>query len=282
MTPARGVALAAAAVLAVGLGCRPAAAAGFSPDEGFTADGKYQWAVELGMYGYLPHIDASVGGLGPRGGVGTSSSVTAANLVEALQGGFFGDGLVRYGPWSAEYNVAWVDLAKKTSVSVPALGRSVGLKASMSLVMVTAGVGYEVFRGALDSVPASVDVRGGVQYLYVNPKLSTDANIVGGASADLSATVPWVGLRGAIYPSEKWRVEFIGNLGGLGVDDGSVNWATTLQVSYLVTDWFDLTFGVSAVGLNRMRHHDTLLGTTTQQSIHLLMVGPVIGAAVRF
>lgn len=278
----KGSMLFAAAALAVGFASQPAAAAGFSPNEGFTADGAYQWHIDLNPAGFAPHIEATANGLGPRGQVGADGSASAWKLLSVLQGAFFGVGVVRYGPYSAEMNIDYVEVGKSESTYAPRLGREVGVNANYTMVLVSPGIGYEAYRGEVASVPASLDVRAGFQYLYSDPSLTTDRNLLGGAGTSSEYVAPWIGLRASVYPTDHWRVSLLGNLGGLGINDGSVNWKTTLLASYLITDWAYVDFGIAAIGLNQIHKDTTVINRQTQQSLHAIGYGPVLGVGFRF
>ena len=278
----KGGALFAAAAFAAGLACQPAAAEGFSTHEGFTADGAYQWHIDLSPVGFAPHIEGQAAGLGPRGQVAGSGSASAWTLLQNLQGAFFGSGEVRYGPYSGEIGIDYAEVGKSQSVYAARLGREIGATASFTTVLVSPGIGYEAYRGEVASVPTSLDVRVGFQYIYSDPSLTTDRNLLGTFGKSNETVSPWVGLRLSVYPTDHWRIALLGNFGGLGVNDGSVNWKTTLMASYLFTDWFYVDFGMAAFGLNQIDKYTTRIGQQTQQSLHVVGYGPVLGVGFRF
>lgn len=267
-----------AAVLAVS---GPAARAQDFTHDGYALDGTYMLNVELTPYGFLPHVATTVNGIGPRGRAGVSGSISGWQIVHSLNGAFFGDGLARYGPYSAEINIDWVDLGGGKDIALPRLGRSAHLDASGSMVLVSPGVGYQIYRGQVALAPVTVDARVGFQYMSWSTSASTAEDLLGGASGSGDKASPWLGIRTDVFPMPDLRVRFAGNLTGLGSNNGSWGWTTTLTLTYLFNNWFDASIGISALQASASADRTDIFGTH-RSTLHAIAYGPVIGVGFRF
>lgn len=211
----------------------PAQADMFSPRDGYAADGSYRVQIQLTPYAWLPASQTNFT-LGPRGALNgsTSSGIpTAQQLANSLHGAFMGYGLLRYGPWSAELDIDWVSASEhKTAVS-QALGRSVNLSASASVVRVAPGFGYEVLTGNVGTIPATVDTRAGFTVFTWSASISSERNLLGGVSDSGTFVQPWLGTRVSIHASPHWRIELGGLVQGYGVGSRSWGWGTSAMVS---------------------------------------------------
>ncbi len=257
-------------------------AQGFSSKEGYGPDGGYQLFVELSPYAFLPHVDATANGLGPRGIRGTSGSVSGWKLLSSLQGAFFGNGIVRYGPFSAELNAIYVNLKNDRIYTLPRLGRNVTGDASMDMTLVQAGVGYRVYSGNVAGMDSGLDARVGAQYLSWNAHANTASNLLGGADASGEAASPYLGVRADLYPTPKWRIRFASDVSGFGVNNNTWGWQAALTGSYLVRSWFDVTAGFAVYDMAANRDVTSVLGSSNRQTLHVLAYGPMIGIGFRF
>jgi hypothetical protein len=272
--------LSAAALIAAALSTSPAAAQ-FSAREGFTPDGTAHWSFEVTPYVFLPNVDAKIGLAHPPG---TDVSVnqsrpTLADVVGHLTGAFVADSLVRYGNWSGELNVFYVGLETKTNLpSVLPGGPGATLKNTLSATFISPGFGYQVLPTDATSKLA-LDVRAGFSYDSVSASSQFEQSLFGGTSHSSSFVQPWIGARLSYYPSPKWRVVAAGALTGLGVDGGAIGWNSRLTLSYLVTNWLDVTLGYSAIQTRREGKSDR---NGENRSIKLLAYGPVAAVGFRF
>jgi hypothetical protein len=268
--------------LAAGIAtCTASARAQDFTHDGYTADGAYTLNVELTPYAFLPHVATTVNGIGPRGRGGVSGSISGWQIVHSLRGAFFGDGLVRYGPYSAEINIDWVDLGGSKDIALPRLGQSAHLDASGSMVLVSPGVGYQIYRGQVASAPLTVDARVGFQYMSWSVSASTADDLLGGASGSGDKASPWLGIRTDLFPMPNLRVRFAGNLTGFGTNNGSWGWTTTLTLTYLFNDWFDASIGISALQASASADRTDIFGTH-RSTLHAIAYGPLIGVGFRF
>ena len=234
-----------AGALIAGLATGTASAQEFSNKDGYAPDGSYRVQVELTPYLWLPWLNATVG-LNRPAGTDISINrprVTIADLASTLNGAFVAQGLVRYGPWSAELDFDWI--AASQSKTFPALvgARQDTLNLHDSVIYVAPGFGYRIIPGfAPDTV--SIDLRAGFSYVATSASASFDQSREGGADTSYDFVQPWLGFRADYYPSPRWRIELVSALTGLGVDGGVWGWNGRLSASYLITRWLDASLGI--------------------------------------
>jgi hypothetical protein len=146
-----------------------------SAQDGYAPDGSSQLHVELAPYGWIPASSTNIQ-LGRGASVNISQGMpTVAQITSALKGAFIGAGLVRYGPWSGEVDVQWVSADASKGLPSGPLGVSRSLSVDTSLVRVASGFGYEVYNGAIGSVPATLDARAGFAWFQMSETLDLDA-----------------------------------------------------------------------------------------------------------
>ena len=258
------------------------AAAQFSARESYTPDGAYQFSVELAPYLFLPAVDARIGlhRTVPSlfDGSVNQGIPSIGKVLSSLNMAFIGDGLVRYGPYSAELDVQYIDAFQKQSFPPGPLGRTATLKTDVSLVRVAPGIGYQVLPTDADS-RFTLDARVGVQYLGVAVNSGFENSPFNGISRSTGYVEPWLGLRGTYYASPDWRIttELAGT--GFGVNGGSWGWNGRLDVSYLITSWFDVTLGFFAMQTNEPEGAGLL---NVSRSLHVLTYGPIVAFGFRF
>ena len=256
------------------------AAAPFSARESYTPDGAYQFSVELTPYLFLPAVNASIG-LNRLAGVDASVNQgipSLAKVLSSLNMAFIGDGLVRYGPYSAEINVQYVDAFQKRNFPPGPFSRQATLKTDVSLVRVTPGIGYQLLPTDADS-RFTLDARVGFQYLGLDANSGFEGSPFGGISRSTSDAEPWLGLRGTYYPSPNWRITADAAATGFSVNGGDWGWNGRVGVSYLVTSWFDVSLGFFAMQTNEPEGSGFL---NAPRSVHLLSYGPILAFGFRF
>lgn len=256
-----------------------------SPDDGFAPDGSYQWHFELAPYLWLPASSARV-----ELGNGASANVnagmpTVSQLREALTGAFLGIGQVRYGPWSAQIDIDYV--ATSVTRSVPPISAdSTGgaLNTRSSLVRVAPGFGYEVYRGAVDKVPTTVDALVGFSYFTDSTTLkltqfAPDGSQLSINSLDGSVSFvrPWLGFRAAFYPWPRFRFQLNSIVTGLGIDAGSWGWGAGINLTWAATRSVNLFGGFNALGVGYKGDSGDAI-----RAIHTIEYGPVIGMTFTF
>ena len=253
-----------------------------SAQDGFAANGTYQWNFELDPYLWLPAASASfaAGRNGQFTGGTTTSVPSISDLFQTLHGAFMGAAITRYGPFSGEVDIQWVDGAQGKTVG-PGPGGNFGhLSLSASYVRVAPGFGYEVWNGALAGLPLTVDARVGFAYFSWSAKATSLFDPVG-VSPGGSFVQPWLGFRASLYPAERWRVELAALGQGFGVSGGSWGWGTSLIGTYSVNSWFDVNLGFRALSSSRYDDDVGVLGGR-QRSFEFTAYGPLAGVGFRF
>jgi hypothetical protein len=278
-TAARVVAAAALAGL-FALACSANARAEVSANDGYAPDGTYQWHFELAPYAWVPATSAHI-----RLGNGATANInagmpTVSELRNVLTGAFMGLGRLRYGPWSAEINIDYVAASQTEGLAggpAGVIGRTVNVNAS--LWRVAPDFGYEVYKGAVGSVPTTVDAL--VGFAYFSSSTSLDLSRFGpqGERLDVSTASdsnsfvqPWVGFRAAIYPWPRWRFELSALVQGFGVNGGSWGWGAGVDATWAATKWLNLIAGFYA--LNSQYYGDS---SGVVRSLNMTLYGPVMG-----
>jgi hypothetical protein len=256
----------------------------FSIKDGYAEDGRYQVQTELIPYLWLPAVSGTIHTASPRlGDVHFDSGFpTPADLAHSLHAAFMGTGLVRYGPWSAEFDIQYVDGSQSATVATGRFGRrDLRAKASLMLTRVAPGFGYKVYSGDVFGVPIMVDARAGFAYINSSETVTGEGplNVSGGNNG--SFVQPWLGGRVTFVPSPRWRVEVGALAQGLGVDDNSWGWAASVVGAYALTKLVDLSFGFRAIDSSRGQGSGSLKNSD-DRSFSALAYGPVVGIGFRF
>jgi hypothetical protein len=253
-----------------------------SAKDGFAPDGSYRWNFELAPYLWLPAASASFSA-GPSRQISGGTTVgvpSVQDLTQSLHGAFMGYGLVRYGPFSGELDIQWVDAAQDKTIGPDASGRTGNLSASASYVRLAPGFGYQVYNGALGGFPVTLDARAGFAWFSWSARATSELTPVG-ISPSGSFIQPWLGLRAAFYPGERWRVQLDAVGQGFGVSGGSWGWGTSLVGTYSVNTWFDVNLGFRALHSSRFDSDAGPRGTG-QREFDFTAYGPVVGVGFRF
>ena len=256
-----------------------------SANDGYAPDGTYEWHVELAPYGWVPATSAHI-----KLGSGASANVntgipTVSDLRNVLTGAFMGFGLVRYGPWSAQMDVDYASLSQTKGLGPGPLG-IVGrtLDVSSTLWRVAPGFGYEVYKGALGAVPATLDAQ--VGFAYFTSSTSLDLSRFGPAGAALPGSTassnssfvqPWLGFHAAIYPWPRWRFELSALVQGLGVSGGSWGWGAGAYATWAATKWLNLVGGFRALNSTNNERSSAVI-----RSISVTLYGPLVGLDFTF
>jgi hypothetical protein len=255
------------------------AQAQFSARDGYTTDGQYRVQTELMPYVWLPATSGTAH-LGPPN-AGRTVSInagvpTTSQLSSVLDAAFMGAGLVRYGPFSVELDMQWVNASTSHDRPVPGSLATIRTDEAASLFRIAPGLGLQVVASDIGGVPVSLDARVGFSYNTAGASADPSRLALRGFSHNSSFVQPWVGLRFDVYPSPAWRIELGGLAQGFGFDGGSWGWGASAIVSYLVTDWLDLSLGFRALNTQRFGGRDE------QRSLNLTEYGPLIGMGFRF
>jgi outer membrane protein OmpA-like peptidoglycan-associated protein len=255
----------------------PVQAQYFTNHGGYTNSGAYHIQLELSPYLWLPAANGSFTFAHAAGGNHSAGSPVAsrADLVSTVHSSFVGDGLLRYGPYSAELELQDVNASgSKTLSGEPDSSE----RRDASYVRVAPGLGYQFYRGNVFSIPASVDARTGFSYFESQQQIRNEGNPNGEAGRNVDFVQPWIGTRIDFLPANNWRIELAGLVQGIGIANGSWGWGASGIISYAVNDWFAVDVGYKA---NNSGHNGSGLNAP-KRSLELKAYGPMFGVTVRF
>lgn len=119
-----------------------------------------------------------------------------AKVLSLLNMAFIGNGLVRYGPYSAELDIQYVSASQKHGIAVGPNGRQATLESDVSMVHLAPGIGYQVLPTGPGST-VTLDARAGFQFMSVDASSGFANSPFGGVSRNISYAGPWLGLRGS-------------------------------------------------------------------------------------
>ncbi len=264
----------------------PARAQYFSNRDGYTDTGAYRVQVELDPYLWWPGFAGSVNFATPIANERLPNAfntglLSPSDLVHILHAAFMGDGLVRYGPYSAEMDLQYVSVSQSQDLPSGPLGRSLRVNSALQYLRVAPGVGYQVYAGNVYGVPTSLDVRAGFAFFATWQGYTGEEDLAGlSSSKNTNFVQPWLGLRADFIPAPRWRLELGGLVQGFGVDGGSWGWGASGAISYAVNTWFSVTLAARALSTERFGLGSDTLGV--RRSLHLTTYGPILGVGFRF
>ncbi len=254
----------------------------FSNRDGFDAAGQPRVQVELSPYAWVPGVAGDIHFASPRAGtVDFNSGIPSAQkLFEGLRGAFMGAGVVRYGNWSGEVDAVWIDVSGSKGVGTGLTSDALRAHLSVSTVRVAPGVGYQVYGDTVFGIPTSVDARVGFAYFDTSQSLRGEGLLTGqGRSSNDSFVQPWMGVRVAFVPAERWRVTLDGIVQGFEVNGG---WGGggAIYASYALSELVSVSAGFRVLNSYFEGSRDTYNGT--RRSLDLTAYGPMMGLSFRF
>jgi hypothetical protein len=256
------------------------ALAQFSARDGYAENGGYRVQVEIAPYLWLPAASgtARIGGSLGKDVSFDSGPPTIADLAHSLHGAIVGYGLLRYGPWSAELDVQWIDAFHKGTVQADATGPGGTLKDTVTLFRIAPGLGYQIYSGYLAGIPTTVDARAGFSVLAWDVSAKIEESPLSGISVSRSFAQPWAGFRADFYPWTDWRFELGAMAEGFGVNGGVWGWGASALVSYSINNWLDVTGGIRALSSSGRGNGSGAF----KRSIDFTAYGPLLGLGFRF
>jgi hypothetical protein len=265
-----------------GLTSKSAHAQYFSNHDGYTDSGGYRVQVELSPYLWLPAISGKIGfahqavanNISGNFGAGVPS---VSSLASTLHISFMGAGLLRYGPYSGEMDLQYVNGSESKTLLTTANETALRVNTEVSYVRIAPGVGYQVFTNDVLGVPVSADARAGFAYFTHSQTLKGEGNLTGEVSDDSNFVQPWLGGRIDIIPAPHWRIEIGTHAQGLGVNGGSWGWGVSIIGSYAFTDRFAADLGFRALSIES----GNISGASARR-LSITAYGPVLGVSFRF
>jgi hypothetical protein len=268
------------------LASKPARAQYFSNQDGYTDNGAYRVQVELSPYLWLPATSGKIGFARQAvanhiSGNFSSSVPSISSLASTLHFSFMGASLLRYGPYSAEMDLQYINASQSKTLLTTASGAVLRVNAKASYVRIAPGVGYQVFTGDIHGVPVSADARAGFAYFTHSQTLKGEGSLTGEVSDDGDFIQPWLGGRVDIILAPRWRIEIGALTQGLGVSGGSWGWGTSVIGSYAFSDRFAADAGFRALSTDRTQGSRDTPGASNR-SLSITAYGPVLGVSFRF
>jgi hypothetical protein len=151
--------------------------------------------------------------------------------LEARKGkfGIFGD--VGYMKFSADGTVA---------------GHAVD--SELKFAIANAGVSYLLIKTESEH-PFVLEGTLGLRYWYTDTSFSAGGLNYG---KDRNLEDPMIGLRGSQYLTQKFHLDFAGDIGGFGISDNqsTLDWSVTGMATYDFAKWFSLSGGYKALALD--------------------------------
>jgi outer membrane protein OmpA-like peptidoglycan-associated protein len=256
---------------------RPAQAQYFTNQDGCAESGAYRVQVELSPSLWLPAADGSFALAHPTG----NAIPSLISLASAPHPSFTGGGLLRYGPYSTELDLQYVNSPdNKTLPGAPDSGAT-QLHLDASYVRIAPGLGYQLYKGNVFSIPASLDARAGIAYFETWQQMQGTGNPNGGASHGGDFAQPWIGTRINFVPANSWRIELAALAQGLGIGNASWGWGASGIVSYAVSDWWAVGVGYKTLSAGHNMGYHGISGAP-KRSLDLTAYGPVLGVTFRF
>lgn len=258
----------------------------FSNRDGYTDTGGYRVQVELGPYLWWPGATGTVNFATPIAnsrlpGDFNTGLLSPSDIAHVLHAAFIGDGLVRYGPYSAEVDLQYLSASESQDLPPGPLGRDLRVNSALQLLRVAPGVGYQVYAGDVYGVPTSVDVRAGFSFFATWQSYTGEEDLAGLSTGNNTSFVqPWLGTRADFVVSPHLRIELGGLVQGFGVDGGSWGWGASGAISYAVNKWFSVILAARALDSERLGLGNNTLGV--RRSLHVTTYGPIIGVGFRF
>ncbi|SHF42163.1 Outer membrane protein OmpA [Acidocella aminolytica 101 = DSM 11237] len=258
----------------------------FSNRDGYTSTGAYRVQVEVDPYFWWPGFAGSVNYATP---IADSRMLSAFNtgllspidIAHILHAAFIGDGLVRYGPYSAEMDLQYISVSQSQDLPSGPLGDNLRLKSALQLLRIAPGFGYQVYAGNVYGVPTSVDARAGFSFFSASQSYTGEEELAGRSSTNNTNFVqPWIGTRADFIPGPRWRIELAALVQGFGVDGGSWGWGASGTISYAVNDWLSINLAARALDTERLGLSRDTLGV--RRSLHITTYGPIFGVGFRF
>lgn len=240
--------------LALGASLCPAQAQDFTNHDGYAGNGAYRVQLELSPALWLP---AAHGSAAPAG------------FTAAPHPAFTGGGLLRYGPYSTELDVQYV--SNSDSKTLPDSSARLGA----SYVRVAPGLGYQLYKGTIFSIPASLDARAGFAYFEDWQTLQGYGNSGRRPSSSDNFVQPWVGTRIDFIPRSNLRLELTALVQGMGADH--LSWGAAGIISYAISDWCAVGVGYKA----QNTAHNGGPGIP-KEALNLTAYGPMLGVTFRF
>jgi opacity protein-like surface antigen len=219
------------------------------------------------LYGWLPGLDAEV--TSSSGGISASTSVSASNVLKALNFALMAAGEVHYGRLGVIQDLVYADLGTSGNLSGPLASK---VNVDTNMLISTTAIGYRAYeQGGWLVEPFAgaryVDLEQGVKITGGGP-----LGVERAASVDLNWWDPVIGLRGRAPITESLSAAGFVDIGGFGVGS-EFSWEIYAGLDYAFTDSVSAVAGFRYLSINYDQG---------RAELKLDTYGPVLGATFRF
>ncbi|MGH7682514.1 MAG: hypothetical protein ACRENN_11090 [Candidatus Eiseniibacteriota bacterium] len=241
-------------VTALILGMAPAAEAQYATPT--ANDGR--WHYLIAPYFLAPNMEGKTG----LAGVTTDVNASPGDIFDKLQFGAMAYLQAKKGPWAIGLDWTYMNLRQDGST---ALGMS-------EVDMKQTGLTLAGFK----QVTPRVEAMAGLQLTSVRAGLTTTGPLAIDRSGSWTWVDPVIGGRVNLYEAGKWRITFLGDIGGFGIAS-DFTWQAYPIVSFRVDQGLDLAFAYRAVGI------DYETGSGSSKFIYdMVTFGPELGIGFHF
>jgi hypothetical protein len=217
------------------------------------------WSVDITPYAWLINVDGKVGIAGTQQ---FPISQTFASIRSNLEGAFAGTLDARWRRWHLLVDGSWAGLSDNVAPALPIPGPS-SVDVDLDMAFGTVGVGYEL---PVD-LGFAWDVYLGARWWSVEVQAQSVPALVPGLGPQTQSE-SWgdvvVGTRLRYAITDKWRVTFLGDVGG---GASRVDWQIFGGLGYDFNRYVGLTAGYRILGVNYNR--GGFIYDTTQQGLLL-------------
>ena len=185
----------------------------------------WKWAAELYFWG------ASLGGSTTSGG---DVDVDLDTIIDDLDVGAMGLVIARKNKLSFFADMIYLDVEEEdtTTASIGPISVAAAADVELKGFIATTGVGYQVY----ESAHTSLDVTGGIRYLWLDGEIDVDINVsfppISRSVSEEESGSNWdavVGLRGKTDLNDTWYLTYYGDV---GAGDSDLTWQAAAAVNY--------------------------------------------------
>ena len=229
------------------------------------------WSGKLTLYGWVPGIkgDQTLPSGDPL------IDLSGREVLDALDGAFFGAAELRRGGWGLLFDFMYADLEQDgiaAGTIIPGAAPA-NATAATTFKVATAALAYRAYQAEKQVV----DVYGGLRYYDVDADFTFRIPSVGFEAA-LGASSSWtdaiIGLRGQTQLTDKWSLTGLVDVGGFGVGSSSkLSWQALVTADYAFSDRLTGRIGYRHMGIDN---------NSNGLDLDLDLGGPVIGLTWAF
>jgi opacity protein-like surface antigen len=230
------------------------------------------WSGQLTIYGWVPGIK----GAQTRPDGDPLIDLDGSDVLDALEGAFFGTAEIRRGRTGLILDMTYADLGQDgvaAGTIIPGAEPATA-SADTTFRMGTAAVTYR----ALETEAQAIDVYGGFRHYDVDADFSFSIPTIG-FETSLGTSAAWtdaiVGARGKFRVANDWTVTALTDFGGFGIGNSSeLSWQVLATLDYAFTEQI-----LGRVGYRYMSIDKTSSGLL---DLDLELGGPLIGVTWTF